>query len=303
MPTRRITLGNFRHMLRTLSMSFLAACAFATISTQTALADNNVLDERMAKILAAQSDETKARYGARRPAETMAFCELREGDMVIETHPGGGWYSRILYPYLGKSGHLIGAQYPLSLFQRFGWDDKRLQTVLNRDKDWSGLIAADPVAEGGAIDIYAMTEMPERFEGKADKVLFIRSLHNLNRFGDETGYLKDSIAEAFRSLKPGGVACVVQHQAPDSASDAWANGSNGYLKKSYVIAAFEAAGFTLAATSDMHENPKDKPTDKESVWRLPPNFRGAEENSEQRRAYEEIGESNRMTLKFVKPTG
>lgn len=283
--------------------SLVAACLFAATTAPAALADYKVTDERMSKILAAQPDETKARYGARRPAETMAFCDLREGDTVIETLPGGGWYSRILYPYLGKSGHLIGAQYPLSLFQRFGWDDKRLQAVRSRDKSWSGSITADPVAEGGAIDIYTMTEMPERFEGTADKVLFIRSLHNLMRFGDETGYLKDTLAEAFRSLKPGGIACVVQHQAPEAASDTWANGSNGYLKRSDVIAAFEATGFTLAATSDLHENPKDTPTEQESVWRLPPNFRGVEENSEQRRAYEDIGESTRMTLKFVKPKG
>lgn len=260
-----------------------------------------VVDDRLAGILKAQSTDTKTRYAARRPAETLSFCEVRQGDTVIETLPGGGWYSRILYPYLGAQGRLIGAQYPTSLFKRFGWDDDRLQRVLGRDKQWSKSIATDPVAKGGAIDTYKMTKMPEALNGMADSILFIRSLHNLNRFGDDTGYLKDSLAEAYRSLKPGGTACVVQHAADEAAPDAWANGSNGYLKKSFVIAAFKQAGFKLAAETDMHANPKDRPTTAESVWRLPPNLRVSDDNADKRRAYEKIGESNRMTLKFIKP--
>lgn len=284
-------------LLTTLLSTFL----FALPLNGDASADSSISSDRLSKILAAQPDKAKARYGARRPSETVAFCELREGDTVIETHPGGGWYSRILYPYLGESGRLIGAQYPLSLFQRFGWDNKRLQFVLGRDKNWSASLTADPVAAGATIDTYKMTQMPDRFEGLADRVLFIRSLHNLKRFGPETGYLRDSLAEAFRSLKPGGIACVVQHQAPETSSAAWANGSNGYLKKSDVIAAFKAAGFKLAGASAMHENPKDKPTEKDSVWRLPPTLRGAKENTVQWRTNSKIGESTRMTLKFIKP--
>lgn len=296
-------------MSQTVLKKLLTACVLATsltsiataANTDTSTGSNNGADRRLTEILAAQPDTVKDRYSARRPAETLAFCEIAEGDTVIETLPGGGWYSRILYPYLGKNGHLIGAQYPLSLFKSFGWDEARLEDTLKRDRDWSGVVTTNPTGEGGKIEIYTMTEMPDRFAGTADKVLFIRSLHNLKRFGEETGYLKNSLAEAYKSLKPGGIACVVQHQAAETASDAWANGSNGYLKKSAVIAAFEAAGFKLAASSDLHINPKDKPTETESVWRLPPIYRGAPENSDARRAMDEIGESTRMTLKFVKP--
>lgn len=282
---------------------FLATAAPLAAQAEQAApsASEAVSDKRLAEILAAQPGETKTRYGARRPAETLRFCQIQEGDTVIETLPGGGWYSRILYPYLGKNGRLTGANYPLSMFKRFGWDEARVQSVVERDKGWPKLVATDPVSEGGTIDSYTITEMPDGMDGSADKVLFIRSLHNLSRFDSEAGYLKTALAEAFRSLKPGGVACVVQHQAAEDAPDTWADGTNGYLKQSRVVAAFEAAGFKFAEASDLHVNPKDRPTESESVWRLPPNLRGVEENSAQWRAYKDIGESTRMTMKFVKP--
>lgn len=279
----------------------IAVPCTALAETEATSSDATATDKRLTDILSNQSADAKSRYPWRRPAETMSFCQIQEGDTIIETFPGGGWYSRILYPYLGKNGRLIGAQYPLSVFKRFGWDDARLQPILNRDKNWARSIARDPVAIGGAIDVYTMTQMPKRYYGIADKVLFIRSLHNLNRFGDETGYMKNTLNESFLSLKPGGIACVVQHRASETASDVWANGSNGYLKQSVVITAFEAAGFKLVETSEMNANPKDRPSENESVWRLPPTMRGSKENTAQWRAMKEIGESSRMTLRFIKP--
>lgn len=298
-------------MTRLTMTSVLAVCLVAAAPASVSFAENAqptpaasaASNETLAKILAAQSDETKARYGARHPAETLSFCEVKPGNTVIEALPGGGWYSRILHPYLGTSGQLIGAQYPASLFKRFGWDEKRLQSVLDRDKGWAGAIQTNPVAEGNTVEAYSMTEMPERLVGKADNVLFIRALHNLKRFDADAGYLKTTLAEVFRSLKPGGIACVVQHQAPETASAKWSDGSAGYLKKSDVVSAFEGAGFKLAAESDINVNPKDKPTENDVVWRLAPNFRGVEKNSAEWQALNDIGESTRMTLKFVKPQG
>lgn len=217
-----------------------------------------------------------------------------------ETLPGGGWYSGIIYPYLGESGKLIGAHYPRDLFERFGWDKERLQGMLDRDAGWSKATASKAVAKGGDIDSFTLTEMPDRLNGTASKVLFIRSLHNLNRFGKEAAYLDKVLAEAYRVLKPGGIAGVVQHRAPESASDKWADGTNGYLKQSIVIAAFEAAGFKLVEASEINANPKDRPAETDNVWRLPPSLRGVEENSAKWQEFTSIGESDRMTLKFVK---
>ncbi len=292
-------------MLRKTLMSSLAAvvCLAAALPV-AALADstNTAKDEALAAVLAAQPEKIKDRYAARHPVETLKFFDVRKGDTIIETLPGRGWYSGILYPYLGETGKLIGAQYPKSLFERFGWDEKRLQTVLDRNAKWPKMISDGSVSKGGEIDSFTMTEMPDRLNGFADKVLFIRSLHNLNRFNKDTGYVDTALKEAFRSLKPGGIVGVVQHRAPESASDAWADGSNGYLKQSKVIAAFEAAGFKFVEARDINANAKDRPSEKDFVWRLPPTLRGADENSDEWRKNKEIGESNRMTLKFVKPS-
>ena len=94
---------------------------------------------------------------------------------------------------------------------------------------------------------------------------------------------------------------MVQHQAPESSSDEWASGNNGYLKKSFVVQAIEKAGFKLEEQSSINENPADKPTEDEVVWRLPPTLYTSEGKPELRKAMRAIGESNRMTLRFRKP--
>lgn len=284
--------------------SLAAAClAVAVAGSGSAWADTAAAqkDNQLATILEAQPAEVKNRYAARHPAETIAFFELKAGDTVIEALPGGGWYSGILYPHLGENGVLIGANYPRRIFERIGFDADRVQRMMDRHTNWPGKIKAAAVAKGGALELYTMTEMPARLDGKADKVLFIRALHNIYRFDKDTGDVKTVLAEAFRSLKPGGLVGVVQHRAPESASDDWANGSRGYLKQSKVIADFEAAGFKLVESREINANPKDRPSGKDRVWRLPPSLRGPEKNSPEWRKNKEIGESDRMTLKFVKP--
>lgn len=287
---------------RAATFALLITMPAATLAAETpATKEASQPNAALATVLSAQPAEIKARYAARRPAETLSFFDVRPGEVVIETLPGGGWYSGILHPYLGESGKLIGAHYPLGLYERFGWDQERLHTALDRDAGWPKATVSKAVAKGGEIDSFTLTEMPDRLNGTVSKVLFIRSLHNLNRFGTEAGYRDKVLAEAYRALKPGGIAGVVQHRAPESASDKWADGSNGYLKQSMVIAAFEAAGFKLVEASEMNANPNDRPAETDNVWRLPPSLRGVEKNSAKWQELTNIGESDRMTLKFVKP--
>ena len=101
-------------------------------------------------------------------------------------------------------------------------------------------------------------------------------------------------------LKPGGIVGVVQHRAPETADDEWANGSAGYMKQSNVIAAFDAAGFDLVKKSGVNANPKDKPTSEDVVWRLPPSLSGVGDNETLKAERMAIGESSRMTLLFKK---
>lgn len=253
-------------------------------------------------VLMSQPDEVQARFGARNPAETMAFFGIEPGMTVAEALPGGGWYSKILLGYLGEEGTLIGAHYPDSLWASFGFGDEWVATRVEGTANWPTQ-AAEWAVEGGAnIGSTILTSMPEEATGQVDAVLFIRALHNLNRFtSEETDYMGDSLTETYRVLKPGGIVGVVQHSAPETNSDAWADGSNGYLKESAVIAAFESAGFELIGSSDLNVNAADVPTEEDFVWRLPPSLSGTEEGTPERAANEAVGESNRMTLKFRKP--
>ena len=258
-------------------------------------------EAKLAAVLAAQPEEVQARYGARNPAETLAFFGVEPGMTVAEALPGGGWYSKILLAYLGYEGTLIGAHYPDDLWGKFGFGEEWTATRVEATANWPTQ-AAEWGVEGAAIASTYLTAMPEDASGQVDAVLFIRALHNLNRFTDEeSNYMGDTLSETFRVLKPGGIAGVVQHSGPETNSDEWANGSNGYLKKSAVIAAFEAAGFEYVGSSDVNANAADVPSEEEFVWRLPPSRSGTEEGSPERAAYDAIGESNRMTLKFRKP--
>jgi predicted methyltransferase len=145
--------------------------------------------------------------------------------------------------------------------------------------------------------------MPEDMAGTADVVFFVRMLHNVWRFQSEGkgDYLDMALKDAYKALKPGGVLGVVQHHAPDSVSDEWANGSHGYMKKQFVIDRVVAAGFELEAESDINANEKDQPSGDDIVWRLPPTYATSREDEELKAKYTAVGESNRMTLKFRKP--
>jgi predicted methyltransferase len=127
----------------------------------------------------------------------------------------------------------------------------------------------------------------------------IRALHNLNRFQQKAGTSSQALAATHAMLKKDGLVGVVQHRAPATASEEWADGNKGYLNQAAVIAMFAQAGFVLVAQSEINANPLDQPSGEDNVWRLPPSLRGSNED-EQRKAMIAIGESDRMTLLFRK---
>jgi len=259
----------------------------------------------LSTVLEAQPDEAKARYGARNPVQTLAFFEIEPGMTVVEALPGGGWYSKILIPYLGPEGQLIGAHYPDAIWPvLFGEnaDPERIAGFIARSDGWAAGAREWYGDEGADIQQYKMTDgQVSENAGTVDAVLFIRAMHNLSRAESEMGVMSGAIAEAYDLLKPGGVVGVVQHRGPEGNSDEWAVGNAGYLKQSAVIAAFEAAGFELDATSEINANPLDVPSEQDVVWRLPPSRATTEEGTPERAAIDAIGESDRMTLRFRKP--
>lgn len=308
-PKRTFALG-----LMFLSISALTACGGDGVSVSDVAepsplgssasvnAKAAVNDGSLATILASQPPEVRLRYAARHPEETLEFFEIQPGMTVVEALPEGGWYTRILHAYLGTEATIIGADYALDMYPLFDfYSAEELAAKAVWAKSWPQEVAQWP-REGAQATAFNFGSLSGDLPGSADRVLFIRALHNLASFESSGGYLSTAIADSYQILKPGGLVGVVQHMGPESHSDAWADGSNGYLKKSAVIAAFESAGFELEAQSVVNENPKDIPTEDEYVWRLAPTLEAVDDEALASK-YKEIGESSRMTLRFRKPIG
>ncbi len=221
-----------------------------------------------------------ARDRYRHPAETLAFFGVRPTDTVVEIWPAGGWYAEILAPLLRDRGAYYAAT-PLPD------GAKGIAALQARDATAFGKIrtAAFPAQPGQA-------GVPD---GVADKVLTFRNVHNW-RFGgaDRAQAAFDAM---FRMLKPGGTLGVVEHRLPETR-DAAAEEKSGYMKESSVIAFATKAGFRLAGRSAVNANPKDTADWPAGVWTLPPSYRLKDVD---RAKYAAIGESDRMTLRFVKP--
>ena len=257
----------------------------------------SVLADALDDILGSRNKLEASRDIFRNPRETLKFFEVEPGMTVVETLPGRGWYSKILVPYLGPSGHFIAANYTLDISakifgQRWASMSERFKTWPQTFPQWAATFASYPPK----ISTYYITEAPPKLSNSVDRVLFIRSLHHLNRFDPKI--LDQAAKEAFRLLKEGGIVGVVQHRAPPENSEEWSDGSNGYLHTSRVVATFEKAGLKFVAASEINANGRDQPREGERVWRLPPTL--SVENEKQRKVAIEIGESDRMTLKFRK---
>lgn len=278
---------------------FTAVITVATVFVSGfAFSNHHEEGSALIKVLDSQSDDAKARYKYRHPKETLDFFGLKPGMKIAEILPGGGWYTKILAPYVGKKGAIVGINYADKMWPMFGlYDDEAVAKNIASSKEFSGLVAGFAGAEGVSAQGHAFGRVPAELNGTLDMVVIIRGLHNLNRFEKKAGTMSAALKEINAVLKPGGIAAVVQHRAPEDAQDSWADGSKGYLKQTAVITFFEKAGFILEGTSDINANPKDKPTAADYVWRLPPTLATAPDN---KAAMTAIGESNRMTLKFRK---
>lgn len=281
-------------ILKTLTALFL----LATIAFQTNVQANQTLES----ILSAQSDEHKQRHTFRHPQAALEFFEVKPGTTVMEILPGGGWYSKILLPYLGKEGQLIGVDYALEMWSEFGSVD---EAFINKKKLWTKtwVEKASTWRNEDSATLAATTfgEPSEQYQDSVDTVLFIRALHGLARFEDKGAYLSQALNKAYAALKPGGVLGIIQHEARADRPDDWADGSNGYLKKEFVIEFVRNTGFEYIEQSDINENPKDLADEGDFVWRLPPALDVPDEDADLKTKMLEIGESNRMTLKFRKP--
>ena len=258
--------------------------------------------ERLDAVLAAQPEADRARYAWRHPKQTLEFFGIVPGLTVVDTLPGDAWYTGILLDYLGAGGKVIGASYSPEMWTKFGEfspDPKETATwPADFVAKWQGRRGADDAA----VAAMQYGSVPPEVAGTVDVVLMVRAIHHFMRLEGSDGYLTQALADVNAMLKPGGIVGVVAHRAPESSSDAWAVGEAGYVKQSAVIAAFQKAGFELVEASEINANPQDRPTEKDVVWRLPPTLATSEKDPELKAKMQAIGESDRMTLKFRKPS-
>jgi predicted methyltransferase len=233
----------------------------------------------------------KARDQYRHPAETLAFFQVKPGMTVVDYMPAGGWFSRILIPYLGKDGTYISLNPEIHPKMTGYWDTYRgtAEKFPAEAREWVG-------DEGAKVLGTNTDSMPDALAGTADRFLIFREIHNMRRFG----WLHDSLVAARRLLKDDGLLGVVQHRAKADAPAAYTIGDNGYQREKDVIALFDAYGFELVGRSEINANPKDPANWEGGVWTLPPSYRGVGDNAARRAELEAIGESDRMTLLFRK---
>ena len=234
----------------------------------------------------------KARDPWRHPVETLEFWGLKPGQTVVEFWPGAGWFTDILAPYLAaNNGKLIAADLEPT-------DPAAVQIV----EAYRTRLKASPKIFGQVeITAFGATSGPVAPAGSADLVLFLRNLHNWMA----AGIVEKAFHDAFAALKPGGVLGIEEHRAaPGDVQDALA--ADGYVQQAYAIRLAQEAGFVLDKASEINANPKDTRDHPFGVWTLPPvrltSPRGEAPNpSFDRTKYDAIGESDRMTLRLLKP--
>lgn len=265
-------------------MSFrLALSAVLVLAAVPPAAAQQPAARQVSPLAAAISAPTRtpanvARDQYRHPAETLTFFGVKPGDSVVELWPGGGWYTEILAPYLASGG-------ALHVVPPAGRYDERIRTK----------VASDPVYGKVQVATFNSGQPTALASESADVVLTFRNVHS---WLDSDAPIADQVfAEAFRVLKPGGTLGVVEHRLPEDAEDA-RQMTSGYVKVSTVRRLAEAAGFKFAGSSEINANPKDTKDHLEGVWTLPPTFELGEKDREK---YLAIGESDRMSLKFIKP--
>lgn len=240
-------------------------------------------------------DDDRARDQYRRPAETLEFFGVEPTMTVAEFGPGGGWYTRVLAPYLMPAGGYIAFNPDSDALE---YRDRAQEA---RSKGWTerfktGLAEAMGI-EADAVTAFETDEMPEELAGTVDRVLIFRSMHGLNMRNNADEVLK----AARMMLTDDGMVGVVQHRAPEGASyDDYGARQRGYMRKQDVVAIFEANGFELAGESEINANPADTADYEGGVWTLPPALGFGSQSEEEMARHRAIGESDRMTLLFRK---
>ncbi len=231
-------------------------------------------------------ETNKLRDAFRHPKQTLQFFGVEPNMKVIEITPGRGWYTEILAPVLRENGTFYAASYEIT---------ERSRDFFRRlDADYRAMLSAWPNVYDRVEIVYFNPSEPEFGVAESvDMVLTFRNVHNWAKAGTAEAMFKGFAAV----LKPGGILGVVEHRAkPGTPLEKQIK--SGYMTEDYVINMARKAGFRLAGSSEINANPNDTKDHPGGVWNLLPNLRDVPAADEAK--YRAIGESDRMTLKFVK---
>ena len=244
-------------------------------------------DDQLKAVIAGdhRTADEKARDQYRHPYEALRFLGIRHDMKVLEIYPGAGWYTQILAPYLKDKGKLTVAVYDRNPKTQKEW-------MVGYNKKFTDRFTDKPDLYGniGVVDMVPPDRIDLAPAGSVDLILDFRNAHNWIELGD------DQVARGwFKALKKGGVLGIIEHRLDeDKPKDA----ESGYVHQRRIVELMVKNGFKLEASSEMNSNPKDTKDHPEGVWTLPPGLALGEAESAK---YLAIGESDRMTLKFVKP--
>ena len=285
--SRTLAIAGDNAVPSTLSVRAALLLTLAAVAVSAVAAD---AQDPLAAAIASPSRTPKftVRDQYRHPLETLRFFGVRPNQTVVEIWPGRGWYMEILAPYLREQGKYYAAIEAPDV-PGAGKEAKDNAAVLRKR------IADDPTHLGKVV----VTELhpPQLTEicppGTADVVLTFRNVHNWLATGDQQAHFN----AFFKALKPGGVLGVVEHRAKPGTSLEEMRKS-GYMDEDYIKKLAGTAGFRFDAESPINNNPKDTKDYPEGVWTLPPTLALGDKD---RAKYLAIGESDRMTLRFVKP--
>jgi predicted methyltransferase len=270
----------------------LAALAAMTTTTFAASDKKSVQAIEAATSGSWRSADAKARDTERHPVEALDFWGLKPGMVILEVQPGGGWWTEILAPYArANKGEFYATAADL--------DDAALPENARKGRADFAAKYADEKIYGKVNLVNWGAKAAPLPAGKFDFVLLARGLHGWSRQGSADA----NLAKIFASVKPGGVLAVEQHRAAPTQDPSV---FNGYLTEQAVIDMAIKAGFKLDAKSEINANPKDTKDHPFGVWTLPPVRQSSQggqpvDPAFDRAKYDAIGESDRMTLRFVKP--
>lgn len=230
-----------------------------------------------------RSPKNVVRDQYRNPRATLNFFQMKSDDDVLEVLPGSGYYTEILLPLVGERGSYVAAHYPTTQDQLKYRFDSRVNFENMLSRKYGDL----------NYDIVAIDELSKLDSSSFGVVLTFRNIHSLIK----EGTLSAQLAEYLRLLRPGGRLGIVQHEA-DLGLSLIEAAKLGYVQEDELIRIVKESGFISAGTSAVNNNSLDDGTHENGVWSLPPSLKGGDV---QREKFEAIGESNRMTLLFVKP--